>query len=490
MKRRNSNITKTASLRLRLSLANLAILAVTLLALDVAIYTGLHWRYYGDLQSKLDAAVSHARDYVPVVRQNPGGVANALSGSGVVAVVFRPGYYPVVGKARGFEAPSLPAIPGHPANTDESLALFTAEVSSDPHLIWKLAILPSSTDSVLFAISKTPAETALRRLLIAELVGTFLVLGLAALLVRFVVRLTLRPLDRIARTASFIGAGDLDQRLRPSKPWTELGKLATALDAMLDSLSSSLVSERQAHEQASSSEERMRDFLSDASHELRTPIAGLQWNAEALLRHGHQRERREQLAFEIAKQARRASQLVADLFSMARLDQGLELERKPFDLTELAAEEVERVRQQEPGIELRFVSEGNCPIVADADRIRQVIANLIDNARKAMGGKGEIVLSIHRTGALVALEVRDSGPGVPEGERERIFERFVRLDDARRESKYGYGSGLGLAIARGIAEAHGGKLVCRESDAGARFVLELPLSGRARRRAPTRAARA
>jgi signal transduction histidine kinase len=341
---------------------------------------------------------------------------------------------------------------------------------------------------VIFAISKAPAEATLRRLLIAELLGTLLVLGGAVLLASFVVRLTLRPLDRIARTASRISAGDLEQRLRPSKPWTELGRLATALDAMLDSLSSSLISERRAHEQASHSEERMRYFLSDASHELRTPIAGLQWSAEALLRHGHRRERREQLAFEIAKQARRASQLVADLLSMARLDQGLELERKPFDLTELAAEEVERVRQQEPEIELRLVSEGNCPIVADADRIRQVIANLIDNARKAMGGKGEIVLSIRRSGALVALEVRDSGPGVPEGERERIFERFVRLDDARRESKYGYGSGLGLAIARGIAEAHGGKLVCRESDAGARFALELPLSGRARRRAPTRAA--
>ncbi len=490
MTRRNSNITKTASLRWRLSVVNLVILAVTLIVLDAAIYTGLHWRYYGDLRSKLDAAVSHTHEFTPVSKKSPAAVANALSSSGVVAVVFRPGYYPAVGKARGFEAPALPAIARFPANTDESLGLFTAAVSSDSHLIWKLTTLPSSTDSVLFAISTTSAETALRRLLIAELVGTLLLLALAALFVRFVVRLTLRPLDRIARTASCISAGDLDQRLNPSRPWTELGKLATALDAMLDSLSSSLVSERRAHEQASSSEERMRNFLSDASHELRTPIAGLQWSAEALLRHGHQRERREQLAFEIAKQARRASQLVDNLLAMARLDQGLELERKPFDLAELAAEEVERVREQEPGLELRLVSENGCPLVADSDRVRQVIANLIDNARKAMDGKGEVGVSVRRHGTLAELEVSDSGPGVPESEREHIFERFVRLDDARQSTKYGYGSGLGLAIARGIAEAHGGKLVCAKCDAGARFVLELPLSGRAQRRAPARAARA
>jgi len=490
MRRRNPNITETASLRWRLSLVNLAMLAVTLVALDAAIYTGLHWRYYSDMQSKLDGAVSHARVFTPVAKESPAAVASALSSSGVVAVVYRPGHYLTVGKARGFEVPKLPAIAGPPTNTDESYGLFVADVSSDPHLIWRLETLPTSTDTVIFAISKTPAETTLRRLLIAELLGTLLVLGLAVLLASFVVRLTLRPLDRIARIASRISAGDLEQRLRPSKPWTELGRLATALDAMLDSLSSSLVSERRAHEQASRSEERMRDFLSDASHELRTPIAGLQWSAEALLRHGHRRERREQLAFEIAKQARRASQLVADLLSMARLDQGLELERKPFDLAELAAEEIERVRQQEPKLELRLISESSCPLVADVDRVRQVIANLIDNARKAMGGEGAIGVFVRRNGSLAELEVRDSGPGVPEGERERIFERFVRLDDARRNSRYGYGSGLGLAIARGIAEAHGGKLVCAKSDAGGRFVLELPLSGRAPRRAPARTARA
>jgi signal transduction histidine kinase len=485
MKNDSPKGTKTGSLRWRLALVSLAMLVVALVALDAAIYTNLRQRYYNDLRAELNSAVSHSYD-VPWIKTNrPSSIAKSLSATNVVAIVDRPGVYPAVGKKIGYET-KLPAIAGPPANADESQAQFIIDVKSNPNLIWKPASpFGSRGDYVLFVASKAPANAALRRLLVAELIGTLLVLGIVMLVLTSVVRLILRPLDRMAIVADSITAGDIRQRLRPSKKKTELGKLATALDKMLDSLAFSLTSERQAHARASRSEERMRNFLSDASHELRTPIAGLQWSAEALLRHGEERERREQLSFEIAKQARRASQLVGDLLAMARLDQGLKLERKPIDLSELAAEEVERVREQEPRIKLQLASESDCPLVGDADRIRQVIANLIDNARKAMGGEGEIDVSVRRNGKFAELVVRDSGPGVPADERERIFERFVRLDEARRSSKYGYGSGLGLAIARSIAEAHGGKLVCAESDAGARFVLEIPLSGRAKWRGAT-----
>ncbi|MHB8059767.1 MAG: sensor histidine kinase, partial [Gaiellaceae bacterium] len=180
-------------------------------------------------------------------------------------------------------------------------------------------------------------------------------------------------------------------------------------------------------------------------------------------------------------------QLVADLLSMARLDQGIKLERKPFDLAVLAAEEVELMREQEPKLRLKLKSSGDCPLVADPERVRQVISILLDNARKATGGQGKIDVSVGRSGAFIELWVQDSGPGVPASEREHIFERFVRLDNAR-DSKKVYGSGLGLAIARGFAEAHGGSLICAESDSGARFVLKLPLSGRAKRNEPSRAA--
>lgn len=474
------------SLRWRLTLVSVAMLVLALVALDAAIYVALHQRYYNDLNRNTTAVMASARDFTPGPKDSLATIATTISRNNVVAVINRPGRYPAIGKPTGFEPPDLPKVSRRQL-PDVAQTLFLTAVNSDSSLSTSsLNFYPTGSDTVLFIASKKPVEASLRRLLIAESIGTLLVLALAVLSVSVAIRLTLRPLDRMAAVADRIAGGDTSQRLRPSKASTELGRLATALDAMLESLADSLSSERNAHEQASRSEERMRDFLSDASHELRTPIAGLQWSAEALLRHGAERERREQLSFEIVRQARRASRLVSDLLAMARLDQGLTLERKPLDLAELAAEEVERLREREPALELKLSSEDRCPLVADAERIREVISNLLDNARKAMDGAGEIDVAVRRNAGLAELEVRDSGPGVPAGDRERIFERFVRLDGGRASAQR-YGSGLGLAIARGLAEAHGGTLICAESERGARFVLTLPLSGRAARGEPARA---
>jgi len=119
---------------------------------------------------------------------------------------------------------------------------------------------------------------------------------------------------------------------------------------------------------------------------------------------------------------------------------------------------------------------------------RQVVSNLLDNARKATGGKGKVDISIGRSGTYVELWVQDSGPGVPEAEREHIFERFVRLNDPK-DSNAATAVGSGSRSARGFAEAHGGTLICADSDTGARFVLRLPLSGRGKRNEPSRTAR-
>jgi signal transduction histidine kinase len=489
MKENEPKGTKTASLRWRLTLVSLSLLTLALVALDAAIYIGLQQRVYRDLRAKIRVVNERARDYNPGPRDTLATIANTFTtfDPDVVAVIDRPGRYPVVGKSTGLQPPELPRVETRHELPDVAWSLFITAVNSDSDLMTgTLNYYPTSSDTVLFIASRKPVEASLRRLLTYELIGTILVLGLAVFIVGAAVRFTLRPLDRMAAVADSIAAGSINQRLRPSKTTTELGRLATALDAMLESLAASLISERSAHEKASQSEERMRDFLSDASHELRTPIAGLQWSAEALLRHGDERERRERLSFEIVQQARRATQLVADLLAMARLDQGIKLEQKPFDLGELAADEIKLVHEREPGLKVRLTNDGSCTLVADPERIRQVISNLLDNACKAMDRTGEIDVTVRRKGATAQLEVHDSGPGVPDDEREHIFERFVRLDSTRGSKRYG--SGLGLAIARGFAEAHGGSLVCAKSDSGARFVLELPLSGRAERNEPSRAA--
>lgn len=501
--------TRTGSLRFRLTAMSLLMLTAALAALDVAIYTGVRQRDYAELRANFDAAVSHAYDITPDEKYKPAEIARALSAPpNVVAVAYRRGGYPAIGKTAGFES-DLPLIyrqsppagekePGYAA-TDQAWAKFFIDVTKDKEL-YSRVVTPfrsrtvGSGDAVLFISSKKPVEDGLDRLLLTELIGTLIVLGIAVLLMGLVVRLTLRPLDRVIAVASRISAGDMFQRLRPSKPSTELGKLAAAFDAMVDSLAASLASEREAREHAAESEERMRAFLSDASHELRTPVAGLQWSAEALLRHGHKREERERLSFQIAKQARRASQLIADLLSISRIERGSPLQREPFELTTVVEDEIQRLREREPKLKLSLSNaangNGDCVLVGDAERVRQVISNLLDNACKVLEGNGKIDITVTRRGSSVELAVEDSGPGVPAADRERIFERFVRLDDSRARSEYGFGSGLGLAIARGIAEAHGGKLVCVEGRKGARFVLTLPVGGRARRRASAKVASA
>jgi two-component system OmpR family sensor kinase len=482
-----STVTKTASLRWRLTLVSVAMLVLALIALDAAIYIGLHQRYYSDLRANLTTAAKNARDTQPMKENSKPAslrkIADALSSSDIVAAVYKPGKNPAVGKPSEAKAIGLLPLKGPRATRDAAWTLLFIAADSNPSLLWTTGGYANTNYSVLFVTSSKSAQATLRRLLVDELIGTLLVLALAVFVAGLVIKLTLRPLDRMAAMAGSISAGNLSRRIRPSKAWTELGRLATALDAMLDSLAASLVSERKARERAADSEQRMRDFLSDASHELRTPIAALQWNAEALLLHGGERKRREELAFEIAKQAQRSSRLVDDLLQVARLDQGLSLNKSCFDLAELASEELEVAREREPGLDLRFSCEGDCTIEADSERIRQVLANLVDNARKAVEGEGTIEIALHRKVSVVELQLADTGPGVPEAEREHIFERFVRLNGSRPRTDSAPGSGLGLAIARGIAEAHGGKLVCAPSSKGARFVLTLPLGRRSSERA-------
>ena len=252
MKNKDPKGTKTASLRWRLTLVSLAMLVLALVALDAAIYIGLHQRYYSDLRANLAEVVSQANTYTPGDTESLQVTANRLSRSNVVAVIYQNGRYQVVGKLSEPESLKLRRelrVQGPTITWDASTAKLNIAIYADSGLILQTRnpFAPARGDSVLFIASKAPVEASLRRLLVAELVGTLLVLALAVLIVGVAIKLTLRPLDRMATVADRITAGDIRQRLRPSKASTELGKLATALDAMLDSLASSLTSERHAH---------------------------------------------------------------------------------------------------------------------------------------------------------------------------------------------------------------------------------------------------
>ncbi|MGM1058864.1 sensor histidine kinase [Saccharothrix sp. Mg75] len=285
----------------------------------------------------------------------------------------------------------------------------------------------------------TAAQARLRRLLLLVGVGA---LAVTALAMALVVRRALAPLDAMTTLARSIARGHRGYRLNPTRADTELGRTAAAFDDMLDSLEGS--------------EERMKRFVADAAHELRTPVAGVQAVAEALMQTGSAEER-ERLNLLLVRESRQAGRLVDDLLALAHIDAGLELHRERVDLLALAEAEVGRTRLLAPDFDIAAEG-GSAHVSGDPQRLAQVLANLADNARQATGPGGRVRLRVSREGGCAVLTVSDDGPGVGPLDRDRIFDRLVRLDEAR--DRRSGGSGLGLSIARGVVRAHGGELLC------------------------------
>lgn len=307
------------------------------------------------------------------------------------------------------------------------------------------------------------AQATLRRTLLATGLAA---LVLSAVLVAIAVRYALRPLSSMAALARTIADGRRGYRLAPTRTDTELGQTASAFDDMLDELEG-------AEWRARRAEERTRAFLADAAHELRTPITGVQAAAETLL---HQRSQlkpaeRERLEVLLIREAQRAGELVSDLLETARLDAGVDLQLTPVALGRIAHSEIERARLLHPEATLTL-SGPDLTVIADADKVSSILRNVMDNALRASGPYGSVRLTLSEQAGTAVVEVADSGPGVSAADRERIFDRLVRLDESRAADRGG--SGLGLAIARGFARAHGGDLTCEDSANGALFRLTLP----------------
>ncbi|GAA3439443.1 sensor histidine kinase [Kutzneria kofuensis] len=325
----------------------------------------------------------------------------------------------------------------------------------------------NGTRITFFADSETRPQTNLRRLLIIVGISALAVTAVALI---FIVRFALRPLDHMATLARSIAAGDRGRRLAPARTDTELGRTAAAFDNMLDELEG-------AEQQARRAESRTRQFVADAAHELRTPIAGLQAVAESVLQQNPETdpEERDRMLLLLVRESRRAGRLVDDLLALARIDAGLDLQHEPVDLRHLADAEADRTRVLAP--ELTISVDGPSVVVSgDPQRLAQVLANLMNNARQATGGSGSVSLTVGAAAGYAHLVVADTGPGVPDADRERIFDRLVRLDEARASASGG--SGLGLPIARGICRAHGGDLRCEPPPPGipgAVFRITLPL---------------
>jgi two-component system OmpR family sensor kinase len=323
---------------------------------------------------------------------------------------------------------------------------------------------------LIVAIPMRDVDDTLHHLLVIELLVATGVLLALALLAWWVVHMGLRPLERMGETAGAIARGDLSRRVEPADERTEVGRLGIALNSMLAQI-------EEAFAERTASETRLRRFVADASHELRTPLTSIRGYAE-LFRRGAS-TRPDDLAKtmrRIEEAAARMGVLVEDLLLLARLDQGRPLEHAPVDLTRLVAAAVDDLRATSPNRLVTYESDGAIVVSGDEFRLRQVLANLLENARTHTPPSSPVEVRVTQSDTDAIIEVRDHGPGMSEEDAARAFERFWRSDPSRTRSSGG--AGLGLAIVAAITEAHGGHAeVETRPGAGATFRVCIPLVG-------------
>src|SRR4051794_17127550 len=325
------------------------------------------------------------------------------------------------------------------------------------------------TLTTVVALPLREADATLDRLLRVEAVVIGAVLLLLGALAWWVVRLGLRPLDRMGETAGAIAGGDLSRRVSPATERTEVGRLGLALNAMLGQIEKAFA-ERQA------SENRVRQFLADASHELRPPLPPLRGYAE-LFRIGAARKPAdtEKAMGRIEDESARMGALVENLLTLARLDQVPEVARKPVDLSQLARDAADDARAMDPDREVRLEADRPVTVMGDASQLRQVLGNLVRNALTHTPAGTPIDLSVTNGSSVAVLEVRDYGPGLPTDDTDALFERFWRADPGRGRGRGG--AGLGLSIVAAIVEAHGGSVKAANAEGGgAVFTISLPVA--------------
>ena len=349
----------------------------------------------------------------------------------------------------------------------KGVAPFTIDGQGDePDVRAVVQLLPTGLGTVVVANSLAEVDRTLQRLGFFFLILGLLALTAVGLVSRWIIAISLKPLEQVEETAEAIAGGDLSARLPAAKPDTEVGRLTTALNTMLGRIEESF-------EARVNSESKLRRFVADASHELRTPLTAIRGFAE-LHRQGAVvgEENTKELVGRIEKESIRMSTLVEDLLLLARLDQSREMAQEPVDLNALLTEAVASARAAGPNhsIELSMPST-EVFILGDSQRVHQVVANLLANARTHTPDNSQIKVALEQGIAETIISVSDNGPGLSEDDQERIFERFFRADPSRARTS-GEGSGLGLSIVDAVMQAHGGYVsVQSKLGAGATFKL-------------------
>jgi two-component system OmpR family sensor kinase len=469
------------SLRRRLVLVSITLVAVALVAADLAAYVAL--RSFLMDRAATDLVAASAPVYKTFGNPQPDatGTTAALASGRVAEASYM--IFDASGQALSqlpasrfgkpaLALPSLPALEKLPVNplVTPATTKLTTVILPDIGGGFEYAVAAFQTangETVVVGLPLLDVDATLAQLTAIEAVVTVGVIVLMAIAGTWLVGLGLRPLSRMEQAAAEIAAGDLSRRVEPAEPRTEIGRLGLALNRMMSAIEDAFAA-RQA------SEDRLRQLVTDASHELRTPLTSIRGYAE-LFRRGADRRPADlgRAMAAIEAEAERMTVLVDDLLLLARLDEAPPRGAETVDLVSVAREAVDAARAVEPDRPIELRTPRTADVVADGDRLRQVVDNLLANVRVHTPAGSPAEVSVDANGEWVTLEVIDAGPGVPMDARAHVFDRFYRADPSR--SRDSGGSGLGLAIVASIAGVYGGD-VGLESRAGggARFIVRLP----------------
>lgn len=484
------------SLRARLLRTVLFRLVLALTLADAATSWAVHNLLLSDLDSQLSATAvladqyviaQHAAHQAPDLTGTTSKQWSKASGQGLLPALLLmrlpDGTQQTIGGGPSIPASMTPGVKG--AGPDEDGAKFyTASLPSGGSTLSyriRVSYLPDDEGTLVLASSEEAVSNTMAHIGGIEAVTWLLALTTVGLMTSRKIRRQLRPFEQMGETIVEIGSGDLDQRVSPADPRTELGRVGYSVNLMLTRLEHAFKEQR-------SSENRLRRFIADASHELRTPLASIRGYAELFRRGAASRPEDLALAMRrIESEAERMGVLVDELLLLARLDSGRPLERTVVDLTSLIADAARDSMAADPRWPVEAgVGDGAQPVhvIGDVDRLRQVLANLLANVRAHTPPGTPATISARRTEDGAVIEVADAGPGLTPDQQEMVFERFYRGDASRgrgRGAEHGGstgGSGLGLSIVASVAEAHGGRArVASAPGTGCVFTVALPVPG-------------
>ena len=438
---------RRASIRVRISGIATVVVALALVAgagllglgLRAALLEGVHASadaYASDLADRVDAAGGSG---AALVRGNDDDdrFAQLLDGDGRLVAASESSEDLAAVAEDDYDENRTIAVPG-----EDAVYLLSSEDTDNGTIV-----VGQSTESVDETLGTVVTLLAIAVPLVTLLVAatTWVVVGRA-----------LRPVERMRREVDEVTASSLHTRLETSGSDDEIDRLASTLNGMLDRLDASQAAQRR--------------FISDASHELRSPLASLRQFAEVARRHPD-RVSGGELSDAILDEGARLERLVDGMLTLAKADErSLTVPRRAVDLDDLVLAEARRLRTSS-ALRVDTSAVGPARVLGDAGLLAQLLRNLVDNAQRHAAGAVRLELEEGPDGTLLSVE--DDGDGIDREQHERVFDRFVRLDDARaRESG---GSGLGLAIVREIALAHGGTALARNGQlGGARIEIRLP----------------